>query len=43
MASDGRIALLMPVKANATYTIIIKASANSDIYSANFFPCLGNV
>ena len=43
MASDGRLALLMPVKANTTYTIIIKANANSDIYSANFFPCLGNV
>lgn len=43
MASDGKLALLMPVKANATYKIIIKASANSDIYSANFFPCLGNV
>ena len=40
---DGRVALIMPVRAGVTYTFMVKASSVSDIYAVTFFPALGNV
>lgn len=40
---DGRLALMMPVLSGVTYGIIIKAGSISEIYTAMFFPCQGNV
>lgn len=40
---DGRLALMMPVLSGVSYGIIIKAGSISEIYTAKFFPCQGNV
>lgn len=40
---DGRLALMIPVLSGVTYGIIIKAGSVSEIYTAKFIPCQGNV
>lgn len=39
----GRIAVMLPVRAGVVYGIFIKAASVSDIFSAKFYPALGNV
>ena len=39
----GRIAVMIPVRAGVVYGIFIKAASVSDIFSAKFYPALGNV
>ena len=39
----GRIAVMLPVRAGIVYGIFIKAASVSEIYSAKFYPALGNV
>ena len=40
---NGRIAVMLPVRAGIVYGIYIKAASVSEIYSAKFYPALGNV
>ena len=40
---SGRLSVMIPVRAGIVYGIFIKAASVSEIYSAKFYPALGNV
>ena len=40
---NGRLALMIPVRANVEYTIILRGESVSDIFAVRFYPCCGNV
>lgn len=39
----GRLAIMFPVRANVTYTVILQGDSVSDIYAVRFYSCQGNV
>lgn len=40
---NGRIAVMIPVRAGIAYRVFIRAASVSEIWSARFYPALGNV
>lgn len=40
---SGRLSVMLPVRANVRYGVILQGDSASDIYAVRFYPCLGNV